>query len=127
MKTVLTLPMPPSTNGLFVNGKYRRTISQKYEAWRNEALVEVLRQKPPPIKGEVLVSMEFEDPKTKRRTDLDNRLKAPIDLLVYFGIIEKDDNSIVREVRAKWSAEVEGVRITIQDLASTIFTDNKAA
>jgi len=40
-------------------------------------------------------------------------LKAPEDLLVKFGVIEADDNTIVQAISAGWSASVKGVQITI--------------
>lgn len=127
MKTVLTLPMPPSTNNLFSGGVHgRRFVSPQYQAWRDAAGVEIMRQRPKPVKGMVILFLEFQE-KDRRKRDVSNYIKGPEDLLVHYGLIEADDNSVVREVRAKWSAEVEGVRITIQDLASTIFKDEQAA
>jgi len=41
-----------------------------------------------------------------------NLEKAATDLLVEHGIIEADDNSVVREIRLKWS-DIEGMRVTI--------------
>jgi crossover junction endodeoxyribonuclease RusA len=127
MKTVLTLPMPPSTNHLFSGGAGhgRRYVSKEYEAWREHAGIELKRQRPLPVKGMVILFFEFQE-KDRRKRDVTNFLKAPEDLLVHFGIIEADDCSIVREVRAKWSAEVEGCRITIQDFASTLFKERAA-
>lgn len=127
MKTVLTLPFPPTTNHLFSGGAGhgRRFVSKEYAAWREHAGIELRRQRPYPVKGMVILSFEFQE-KDRRKRDVTNFIKAPEDLLVHYGLIEADDSSVVREVRAKWSAEVEGVRITIQDLASTIFKDEAA-
>lgn len=38
-------------------------------------------------------------------------------LLVKHGIIEADDCSIVRSVHASWSEAVQGVRITVEQVA----------
>ncbi len=111
--------MPPSVNGLFDGMGKRRFISDPYKAWREAAGIEVLRQRPRPVKGMVVLLFEFQE-KDRRKRDVSNYIKAPEDLLVHYGLIEADDQSVVREVRAKWSAEVEGVRITIRDFASTI-------
>jgi crossover junction endodeoxyribonuclease RusA len=126
MKTTICLPMPPSVNGLFDGMGTRRFISDKYKAWRLAAGVEIMRQRPKPVKGQVVLFFVFQE-KDKRKRDVSNYIKAPEDLLVQHGLIEADDSSIVREVRAKWSADVEGMRVTIQDLASTIFKDEQAA
>lgn len=125
MKTILSLPMPPSVNGLFDGMGKRRFISDAYKAWRLEAGVELMRQRPKPVAGQVVLLFEFQE-KDKRKRDVTNFLKAPEDLLVQHGLIEADDCSVVREVRAKWSADVDGVRITIQDFASTIFGEKAA-
>jgi hypothetical protein len=34
-------------------------------------------------------------------------------LLVSHGIIQADDNTIVREIKLKWTPDVEGVRVTV--------------
>lgn len=119
MKTVFRLTqIPPSTNNLFLNGTKGRFRSQKYDTWLQEAHVDYLRQRPKKIAGPVNVTMEFREP--VRKSDLDNRLKAPLDFCVKAGIIEADDQSIVRSISAKWSDEVEGVRITIESIFSSV-------
>ncbi|MEZ0060882.1 Holliday junction resolvase RusA-like endonuclease [Bradyrhizobium elkanii] len=109
-----TLPTPPSVNNLYVNSSRGRFRSQKYDEWIHEAGWEIKRQHPPRIKGPVKLSFEFEEPKTKRPRDLGNLEKATTDILVTHQIIEADDHSIVREIQLKWCAEVEGVRVTIE-------------
>ena len=114
--STFTLPMPPSTNNLFVNrSKGGRFPSQKYADWIQEAGWELKRQRPAKVAGKVAVLFEFGKP-DKRKRDLDNRLKAPLDLLVEHGVIEADDDSIVVDVRAISVPEVFGVRVTIAQL-----------
>src|SRR5579859_2740277 len=113
MNTVIDLPFPPSTNNLFVNGLRGRFPSQKYADWIVEAGWELARQRPPKCVGPVRLSFEFQDGRDKRKRDVTNLLKAPEDLLVKHGVIEADDNTIVRAVEACWSDSVSGVRITI--------------
>jgi Holliday junction resolvase RusA-like endonuclease len=114
--TVINLPFPPSVNNLFVNGKYGRFRSQRYDSWIMEAGNEILRQRPSKVVGPVVLSFEFQEGRDNRKRDITNLLKAPEDLLVKHGIIQADDGSIVRSVRASWSEAVEGVRVTIHSI-----------
>ena len=110
---VITLPFPPSTNNLFINGSKGRFRSQKYADWIAEAGWELQRQRPPKIVGPVELVFCFQDGRDKRKRDVTNLIKAPEDLLVKHGVIEADDNTIVRAVSACWDDTVEGVEISI--------------
>jgi Holliday junction resolvase RusA-like endonuclease len=114
---VLNLPFPPSTNNLFINTSRGRIRSSKYDEWATEAGWELARQRPPKTLGPVSIHFDFQSGRDKRKRDITNLLKAPEDLLVKFGVIEADDNTIVREVRARWSECVKGVEITIIPIA----------
>lgn len=119
MKTVFRLTqLPPSTNNLFINVKRGRIVSQRYDHWLQEARVDYYRQRPKHIEGPVNITMEFKEP--NRRRDLDNMTKAPLDFLVKSGVIQGDDNSIVRKLNLAWSDEVEGCRITIESIFSSV-------
>lgn len=114
MTSTFILPLPPSSNSLFANGKFGgRFRTQRYDSWIMEASAEIRRQKPAKVTGPVTLLYEVAEPKGARKFDLGNREKATTDLLVSLGIIEADDNRIVREIRLKWSADVEGVRVTV--------------
>lgn len=115
MTTVVRLPFPPSTNNLFINVKKGRIKSQRYDYWLMEARVDLLRQRPVKVGGPVNLTLEFKEP-DKRLRDLDNLAKAPLDFLVAHGLIEADNNSIVRKINLAWSDDVEGCRITIEPL-----------
>jgi Holliday junction resolvase RusA-like endonuclease len=110
--TMIVLPMPPSSNTMFVNGSRGRFRSQKYDEWIIEAGWELLRQRPRKIVGPVNLKFEFEEGRSKRKFDITNRIKAPEDLLVKHGIIEADDHTIVRRISLAWG-QVEGVCVTI--------------
>jgi Holliday junction resolvase RusA-like endonuclease len=114
--TVISLPFPPSTNNLFFTTKYGRARTQKYDSWIQEAGNEILRQRPKKVSGPVHLIFEIQDGKDRQPRDISNLIKAPEDLLVKHGIIEADNNNIVRSITARWSLEVEGVRITIEPL-----------
>jgi Holliday junction resolvase RusA-like endonuclease len=117
--TVIILPMPPSVNSLWANSKRGgRFRTQKYDSWIMEAGVEINRQRPPKFVGPVVLKYEFQEPRA-RKFDLGNREKAATDLLVSHGIIQADDNTIVRGIDLRWNPEVEGVRVTISSIFNT--------
>ena len=103
---MIQLAYPPTTNNLFstirVKGKEKRIPSQAYTAWKNAAGWELKAQKPTPIKGRFHFSMVVFPP-DKRRRDLDNLLKAPLDLLKTHGVIE--DDSLAQSVKAEWAPD----------------------
>jgi len=112
--STFTLPMPPSVNGLWANGKHgRRFRTQNYDSWIYEAGAEIMCQRPAKYVGPVILSYEVQEPAGKRKFDLGNREKALTDLLVSHQIIQADDNTIVREIKLKWASDVEGVRVTV--------------
>jgi crossover junction endodeoxyribonuclease RusA len=116
--TVITLPFPVSTNALFADGKTRRHKSQRYADWLVEAGYALNVQRPSPVPGKVRLLYEVQEGHDRRKRDLGNLEKAATDLLVSHGIIEADDNTIVRAIELKWSAEVTGVRVTINSVIS---------
>ena len=117
--TVIELPFPPSVNNLFVNGRKGRFPSQQYEDWKQEAGWILASQRPSKVKGAVVLSFWF-NPPDKRKRDITNLLKAPEDLLVKHGIIEADDNTIVRAVHAGWSDLVQGMKIEITSVGHRV-------
>lgn len=100
MTTTITLPFPPSVNGVFRrhNGSH---LSEKYVAWRDEAGWQLKAQRPLPIKEPVHVEIQLVAP-DRRARDGDNLLKAPLDLLVKHGVIEDDNNRFVRKTTVEW-------------------------
>jgi Holliday junction resolvase RusA-like endonuclease len=84
-----TCPIAPSLNNLFVSrrdGKGRAAISA-YKTWQKFAGMMVNLQHPEPVKGRARVLVE--GPFAKN-SDIDNRLKGTLDLLVSLGLIEAD-------------------------------------
>lgn len=110
---VVNLPFPVSTNALFSNGRAGRFKSQRYEDWLHEARYALMVQRPKIVKGPVKLEWLVQDGKDNRKRDISNLLKASEDLLVAHGIIEADDNTIVRGIKADWSRDVEGIQISI--------------
>lgn len=121
------LPMPPSVNGLWANGKHgKRYRTQLYDSWIYEAGAEIMRQRPKKHVGPVVLSYEVQEPAGKRKYDLGNREKAVTDLLVSHQIIQADDNTIVREIKLKWATDVEGVRVTVASFFASPETEEDA-
>jgi Holliday junction resolvase RusA-like endonuclease len=121
------LPMPPSVNGLWANGKHgKRYRTQIYDSWIYEAGAEIMRQRPKKHVGPVVLSYEVQEPAGKRKYDLGNREKAVTDLLVSHQIIQADDNTIVREIKLKWASDVEGVRVTVASFFASPETEEDA-
>lgn len=122
-----TLPrLPPSTNGLFVEidgkpqleeisgklsmvSKRKRIKTQPYKQWREEMGWEIKRQVKRKIVGEVYV--RFEMVRSSGRSDLDNRIKALLDLIVEIGLIE--DDSKVMWLSAAWVKHGPKCAVTI--------------
>ena len=86
--TLIRLPVAPSTNNLFANGKHGRFITDHYKAWRTEAGVMLNLARVEPF-GRMRVELEILIPE-KTRGDISNRVKATEDLLVAHKIIEDD-------------------------------------
>ncbi len=115
---VLMLPYPPSVNNLF-DGASRRFISKGYRAWKEEARLALLKQRPlPHIEGKVLCRYSYGRPRRQDgsvstvRRDLANLEKAISDALVEHGVIE--DDSLIEEFHLKWSDQVTGCQVEIE-------------
>ncbi len=111
----LMVPFPPTTNNLFANdrgsGRYR---TAQYKLWRGDAQ-RALRQQSPLPHFQVAVSLVLTLGRPdKRRRDISNYIKAPEDALVEAGIL--DDDSQVEDVRARWSEDVTGCMIEIEEI-----------
>jgi Holliday junction resolvase RusA-like endonuclease len=106
MTFTVRLPVPPSTNALFVTFKQRggieRAKTKEYKAWIEAAGWALNVQRPQPIKGRVTVRIAV--PKNNRR-DLDNHLKAVLDLLVGHSLIEDDRK--IDNLQIWWHAQPE--------------------
>ena len=85
----LRLPLPPSTNNLYITRGKKRVISPKYRAWRDDAGWALIEQKPKPVIGDFDLWLYVEWP-DKRRRDIDNSVKACLDLLVSHKLVDDD-------------------------------------
>ena len=85
----VAVPMPPSTNTLFIN-------NGKYRTWQVEA-IPILKTNLEPIQGAVKMHYHL-TLGTSFRGDISNRIKALEDAVVEAGIIEGDTHRIVSEI-----------------------------
>lgn len=97
---MIRLATPPSLNNVFRNVPgVGRVRTGDYKRWLTQNGYAVLAQRPEKHKGDVAVHIRV-GPRT--RSDLDNRIKPVLDLLVKMQVIE--DDSRVTEIRAQWMA-----------------------
>ncbi len=85
----LRLPLPPSTNNLFITRGKKRIVSPRYRKWRDEAGWMLVEQNPKPVKGDFDLWLYIEWP-DRRKRDLDNSIKGVLDLLVSHQLVEDD-------------------------------------
>lgn len=113
---VLSLPNPISVNAMFSNVPgIGRVKSKRYAAWVKEAGWLIRSQRPGQVEPPVSVLIELV-PQDKRKQDADNRIKACLDALVSSGVLSDDNNTIVREVTARWLDAGEPCRVTIKSM-----------
>lgn len=91
---MVRLPVPPSTNNLFANGKRGRYLTDAYDAWRTEAGLKLNLARPIPF-GAIKVAVSLFVPRKPKSRDIDNFCKAPLDLLVKHRVIN-DDKQVER-------------------------------
>jgi Holliday junction resolvase RusA-like endonuclease len=117
VRTVLSLPIPPTANNLFPTGRSgRRYRSKEYTAWLDAAGWELKGQPRNEHPGKVTFLYEVGRFPDKHRRDLLNREKAVTDLLVSHGII--DDDALIERGTLQWSDAVPAgrVRVTVEDV-----------
>lgn len=121
MSICLDLPMPPSVNSIWrigkrFCGKRQMYLDPEYVKWRANAEKHLMASGV--LRGHVTISGEFDAfitlDKTKRRGDVDNRAKCPLDLCQRIGVIANDKNC--REVTTRWGEAPLGCRITITEI-----------
>lgn len=114
-----TLPMPPSVNGMFATDfkTKRRFISKEYASWKKKADVEFRSQWgaygiPAPYGVHIRLNLDH-------RSDVDNRCKPILDLLVHLDVIEGDQ--WVNTIRIDRDRTIPGCTVevwTIEDSAN---------
>lgn len=107
-RIVVEIPVPPSANNLFLNTPgHGRVRTKAYRQWTRLAGWRVKEQRPGRIVGPYRLHLRLPN---ATRGDVDNRLKATLDLLVSLGVV--DDDRLAQDVRVS-RGEAEGCRIEI--------------
>lgn len=109
----VSIPCPPSVNSMYrnVTGKGRvKTV--RYLTWARAAGNEVMAQTRQHIPGPVMIDITCQRKRTNE--DVDNKIKAVLDLLVNMAVIDDDKN--VHEVRCRWG-DVQGALVTVVSLS----------
>ncbi len=91
------LPWPPSGNNMYTVARGRKILSSEGRSYRDEAICSIGNLRPVP--GKVSVRMRA-CPPDRRRRDLDNLLKMPLDCCVKAGLI--DDDSKIQSIQIEW-------------------------
>jgi len=108
------LPMPPSTNLIWRSDRGRVHKSREYTDWIAQAGYEWLRQRkdqPKGLQGNFKAILILD--KTQRgRKDLDNRVKAILDLCKTHSIIV--DDKLCDALLIKWGTAPMGVHIVLK-------------
>lgn len=102
--TTLTIPVPPSVNKLFANRAGGRFKTREYKDWLSEAAWMIREQLPDPVPGRIVVLISAE--RESLSADIDNRVKAILDLLVKSKVI--DDDRFVTGVAVSWAPRGRG-------------------
>ena len=103
------LPVPPSTNRLYLKGRIK---TDKYRSWRKNAILAIYAQVPTAkrITGKVQVGIFLP---RKCRLDCDNTAKATLDALVDSQRIDDDRN--VMSVHIQKSYDSAKMLVVVED------------
>jgi len=104
--TAFTLPTPPSTNALFRNVRGRGRVKTKnYKDFIAYGLLAIRQQCVEPVRGYVVLVIGVE--RKNRRADLDNHVKAILDVIVKAGVLE--DDRYVTALSLSWLPPADGL------------------
>ena len=115
MNLTLNVPLPPPLSACYTNVRGRgRVKTNRYKKWQAESASVVLHAQHQRIRvfnGPVHVDIEITQP-DKRRRDLDNMLKALLDLLVELFVLK--DDSQIEKLCIAWRTEGHGATIVVK-------------
>lgn len=104
------LPVPPSANMLFRTTDGKRFKTAKYRSWIHAGCEYIQAQNIIcPMLTEVHVELYV--PRLRSNSDIDNRIKPVLDLLVKTDIIQ--DDSLVKSIYAEWVERDADCYVTI--------------
>lgn len=107
----LYLPIPPSSNMLFRTTKGKRYKTSKYTLWLSEAM-NFLDNQNIITYGLKFIDIELYVPRLRSNSDIDNRIKPVLDLLVKYGIL--CDDKFVRSIYAEWLSKNEDCYVLLK-------------
>lgn len=112
----VVLPIPPSTNALFLAGKGYRTKTPEYREWIERAFPLAESLAPPKSYPVMIVVTVIEA--VNRQRDIDNFLKPTIDLIKKAGAIKNDNLCHVTDVLGRYRPEEggKGIRVHFEEL-----------
>jgi crossover junction endodeoxyribonuclease RusA len=114
MRSII-LPWPPTVNTYLTIARGRKILSQRGRMYKQRCMAEMLVQKihkEQQFNGKRYAVSIRAYPPDKRKRDLDNYLKAPLDALVEYGAIT--DDSLIDDLRIqRFNPHKEG-RLEIQ-------------
>ncbi len=108
----IVVPVPPSTNNLFVNAGKRRVTSSKYQDWQNVA-IPILRALSPPTQYPVGIVLTVEE-KVRSSRDIDNFVKPILDAIVKAELIVNDNVKHVAEVTIRYRPSDLGAGVRVE-------------
>tara|TARA_R110000803_G_scaffold28544_2_gene65908 strand:+ start:342 stop:725 length:384 start_codon:yes stop_codon:yes gene_type:complete len=107
----LELPYPPSVNSYWRANGHRRYISKEGVALTNEVSLIVKTQKPKTFGDKQVAISVMIHPRSKRKFDLDNTLKAILDALMKAGMY--DDDSQIEYIEIARGEAVDGGKAVV--------------
>ncbi|PAV00358.1 hypothetical protein CBG25_19450 [Arsenophonus sp. ENCA] len=117
MKTYnITVPFPPSVNHYWYHAKQKHFITPKGKLYRQLIVAEIMRQKLCKRLSQRLGVEIGVYPPDRRKRDLDNLMKAPIDALCHGGLIVDDSQIDVLHVERKEIIKGGKLVITIWEI-----------
>lgn len=112
MKYSSVIPTPPSVNAMRATVKGRQVLTREWRKWKVEA-ASWIHDAPRMGTGPFRITIELP---VKLRGDIDNRAKAPLDLLQAQGVI--DDDKHVADLRI-YRGETEHTTLTVETIDAT--------
>jgi len=94
------LPFPPSVNTCWRKGGNVTYLTKKGREYRSECVAAIAETigSPAPLAGRIGVTIELTMP-DRRRRDIDNHLKAPLDAIQESGLFADDEQIDFLQVR----------------------------
>ncbi len=110
-----TLPFPVPLHACFIKSKGGTGIpSKRYKAYGWNAQADIIQAGRPRISGPVSVKFLLCAP-DRRKRDGDNLTKCLFDTLVNNGVIEDDNNQIVRKFSMEWVENAPACTVVVEE------------